>query len=98
MTVRSTYADVQRKVSRRIKRSMRKRRSSTVQALLNGVAYMVGSSLGHLTPYKAWFPEDAQRADYDALASDWAAVGEDLWAAIRQYNQQLKEDGTHHAK
>ena len=54
---------------------------------LQGVASVIDMR-GRLYGYK--IPEDAQKADSEALASDWKVVGQELAKAIQVYDQDYK--------
>ena len=54
---------------------------------LQGVASVIDMR-GRLYGYK--IPEDAQKADCEALASDWKVVGQELAKAIQIYGQDHK--------
>ena len=51
---------------------------------LQGVASVIDMR-GRLYGYK--IPEDAQKADCEALASDWKVVGQEFTRAIQVYDQ-----------
>lgn len=58
-------------------------------SFLTGLA-RIADPFGTLNDYN--MPASGSEADYRALRSDWATVGDDLRSAIRQY----KETARHH--